>query len=135
MVHGDANQRRDAACVVAMQGTVNEVAALIVDPDPDLRRNAAECLPYHADAAAILARIERAPRQAFPVDTLSMLRRDVAAKTQLANEFDRLSTAAARLWRLSVIEDEPGAGINRGLRYWIREQRFQLRTQGSASKW
>lgn len=127
MLSGDAKQRRDAACVLAMQDAVGDIAELAVSPDADIRAQVAACLPYHAHAASILERIDARPDRRFPLDTVHALRRDVAARTLLEHELATLPTDDARFWRLSLIDDDPGPGMATGFRYYVREQRFLLR--------
>jgi predicted nucleic acid-binding protein/HEAT repeat protein len=127
MLTGDPKQRRDAACVLAMQDDVAQVATLAESPDADARKEAAACIPYHVHAAAILQRIEAKVDRRFPLDTIYELRRNVQARTKLQNELAALATPQERLWRLSLIDDEPGPGMATGFRYYVREQRFVLR--------
>jgi hypothetical protein len=130
MLSGDIKQRRDAACILAMQDRTNDVAELAASPDADIREQVAACLPYHALAADILNRIEHRANSRFPLETIHRLRRDIAARLNLERELAALPTPDARLWRLSLIDDDPGPGMATGFRYYVREQRFLARIAG-----
>jgi uncharacterized caspase-like protein len=126
MLNGSAAERRQAACVLAMQDALAKVVDLLADPDAEVRGAALDCAPFNADAQAIAA---AAPARvgAFPVDGHARLREQVARKAALEA---RLAGApqAQRLLTVHLTDTTSGGfGLwGRGMRHWLAERRYQL---------
>jgi len=122
---GNAAQRRQAACVLAMQAGADEVVALATDPDADIRERALDCAPYNAAAEAILAELPQAVN-GFPVSGYRGFRQQVAQKAAFEVQLAALPPEM-RAWRLEIADRTPGGfGLwGRGMRLWLEEALYR----------
>lgn len=134
MLTGTREERRAAACVLAMQASVAEVVALITNIDADVRSDAADCTPYN-EAASIIAKSLPHSRDGFPISNYAYIQEQVQRKLRFQAQLDALP-ADLRSWRLAVADTTPGQfGIwGRGMRDWIAEQRYQTRSPSAGAR-
>lgn len=123
---GNAQQRRQAACVLGMQAPADEVVALALNADADIRTRALACAPFNAGADEIL---EKMPQKAgrFLISGLRGLRDQVGKKRDLQAQLAAMPPEL-RLWRMEIAHQAAsGAGLwGTGMDHWIEEERFRL---------
>lgn len=124
-LRGNVQQRRHAACVLAMQGETALVSTLLVDPDAEIRESASGCAPFNREAEAIVSGLPASVGE-FPINARYGLGQQVELKKQLQDQLDALP-ADLRAWRIGIVDATPsGFGIwDKGMRYWIDEQQYQ----------
>ena len=52
LLQGSVEERRQAACVIAMQADEATVMKLLIDPDSRIRGEAADCVPFNSNSLA-----------------------------------------------------------------------------------
>jgi hypothetical protein len=130
LLGGSAPQRRQAACVLAMQDVPARVIALIVDPDPDIRAGALNCASFNTAAEAIVAGAPIHVRS-FPIDGRAGLIEQVRLKAALEARLAAASPAG-RLLIVAMTDtthDSSGGLWGQGMRCWLAERRYQLALQ------
>jgi hypothetical protein len=131
LLEGSLNERRQAACVLAM-GTAKEVVLrLLRHSDTAIRAEAANCVSFNSQLVDIVAALPRVV-DGFPIESYQSLQDQADKKNSLIQELKR-TPVPLREWRLSLVDVTPGGfgRLGRGLRYWTEEQRFALRVQAA----
>lgn len=126
MLGGSAAERRQAACVLAMQDAPAKVADLVANPDAEVRGAAIDCAPFNTEAQAI---VTAAPARvgAFPVDGHARLREQVSRKAALEARLAGMPKYQ-QLMTIHLTDTTPGGfGLwGRGMRHWLAERRYQF---------
>lgn len=127
LLEGTAEERRQAACVLAMQANDAAVLRLLVHPDSRIRGEARACVAFNVNAKAIAAALPRSV-DGFPIEGYRFVQEQVAIRDVLERQLAATPTSL-REWRLSIVDMTPGGfgRLGRGLRSWVEEQRFQQR--------
>jgi hypothetical protein len=130
---GSDNERRQIACVLAMQDTPDHVIDLLTNSDWTIREEAADCTSFNDAAEIILTRLPHNV-QGFPIEGVWALEDQIRRKQVLERELAVLPPDQ-RLWRLSILDKTPsGFGqYGRGMRYWIDEQFFRLTASSTSN--
>jgi hypothetical protein len=117
-------ERRQAGCVMAMQAHADRVLELMVSPDSIVRAAATDCAPYHRDAETLAARL---PDNVggFSLGGRPNFLRQVARRKDVEHMLEQ-TPVDLRVWRLSIMNIEPGGLWSSGMRSWIREKRYRL---------
>ncbi|OSJ13536.1 hypothetical protein BST63_16470 [Bradyrhizobium canariense] len=125
MLRGTREERRAAACVLAMQAPVRTAITVLTDPDGDIRSEAADCVSYNADAEAIVAELPKSVGL-FPVEGFAAIQQQVRLKSGFQAHLAALPDEQ-RSWRLAIADTTPGSfGLwGKGMRDWFEEQRYR----------
>lgn len=121
---GSVPEQRQAACVLAMQDSADKTLALLTHPNAEIRDSAVSCVAYNAGARQILESLKKVKID-FPLESIENLESDLVLKNSLESELTQLKPHD-REWRLRLLDDQPWGLLPKSLRYWVREQAFQM---------
>lgn len=129
LLDGNLNERRQAACVLAMGASTEVALNLLLHRDAAIRGEAGGCVSFNNQSASIVAALPRVV-DGFPIESYRSLQDQADKKAELIQELARIPMPL-REWRLSLVDVTPGGfgRLGRGLRYWTEEQRFALRRE------
>ncbi|TDR48383.1 hypothetical protein DFP85_1431 [Halomonas ventosae] len=120
---GSERQRQQAACVLAMQASREQVLRLLTGPDALIRHEAANCVSFHRDFDSILERLMMF-RGTYPIRGTKTLLAMSRRKNQLVSRLKEMSVEQKRT-RLELIQTAPWGLWDKGMRFWVNEQIFQ----------
>jgi HEAT repeat protein len=131
-VSGSRNERRQAACVLAMGAPTETVLKLLTHRESIVRGEAANCASFNARSDEISAKVPKTAN-GFPIESHQWLKEQAERKAELVDALARMKPEL-KAWRLSLVDATPGGfgRLGRGLRYWLDEQRFEVGRKGNA---
>lgn len=127
LLQGTVEERRQAACVIAMQADETTVMKLLLDLDSRIRGEAADCVPFNRNARSIAAALPKS-WEGFPIGGYRFVLEQVAIRDEIEQQLAE-TPPSLREWRLSIVDATPGGfgRLGRGLRFWLDEQKFLQR--------
>lgn len=125
MLKGTTEERRAAACVLAMQAPTAEVISLLTSVEAEIRSDAADCVPFNASIAEIAEALPQKHDQ-FPIEGFGSIKEQARRKAAFISQLAAIPPEL-QAWRLELADVTPGLfGLwGRGMRDWFAEQLFQ----------